>query len=68
MRLMEQMQKKLSKFEESEKFNINQANMYNDMLIKFNSLQYKYNQLQRKVDDKEKNTDKDYEPIKDLSM
>ena len=36
--LMDQMQKKLSKFEENEKFNMKQADMYNDILIKFNSL------------------------------
>lgn len=42
---MDKMQRKLSRFEENEKFNIVQANMYNDVLIKFNSLQYKYNLL-----------------------
>lgn len=45
IQMMEKMQRKLSRFEENEKFNIVQANMYNDVLIKFNSLQYKYNLL-----------------------
>ena len=48
--LMDQMQKKLAKFEENEKFNMKQADMYNDILIKFNGLQYKYNNLHKQLE------------------
>jgi len=51
--LMDQMQKKLAKFEENEKFNMKQADMYNDILIKFNGLQYKYNNLHKQLETRE---------------